>query len=236
MGAQMRKKFSGFFSLMLVAAVLMPVMAADWTLEDDKDGIKVYTRPTPGSPIKEFKGETIINANYKKLNAIVDNIANLENWMADTGTNVLLDVYNTQPNGSKELALYNITTTPFGVAYRYSIVYSKVTVTDSKITRTMELIPASKLSAAGMAKLQATEAALPVRKNGKVLSKSAKNEMVAVSELNGEWIFEKINDNQTKVTYRVKTNPGGSIPTSIANSTAKGMPYKTLKGLLSQLR
>ena len=223
-------------SMLFVTAVAVPSFSADWTLENDKDGIKVYTRPIAGSNIKEFKGEAVINANFKKLNAIVDNVPNLENWMADTGTNVLLDTVNAQANGSKELYLYNITTTPMGVAYRYSVVYSKVTVNENKIVRSIELCPSSKLTPAAAAKLQSVESSLPIKKKGKTLSKSVKSDMVRVSELSGEWIFEKIHDNQTKVTYRIKTNPGGSIPTTLANNTAKSMPYNTIKGLMGQAR
>jgi hypothetical protein len=230
----MRNILSVLFSFLLIAAV--PAFASDWVQESDQDGIKVFTRPIAGSNIKEFKGEAVINANFKKINAVVDNIPNLERWMADTGTNELLDQYNVQPSGSKELFLYNITTTPFGVAYRYSIVYSKVTVTNTSIVRTIELSPESRLTPVALTKLKAVESALPLKKGKKVLDKSVKKQMVCVAELNGEWIFEKINENQTKVTYRIKTNPGGSIPTSLANSTAKSMPYNTIKGLIGQLK
>lgn len=232
----MLKKVLSVFAMLVLYSVGLTLNAADWVAENEKDGIKVYTRIIEGSSVKEFKGETVVNANYKAVNTIIDDVAKLDNWMADTGDNFVVYTFNVKPNGSKEMYLVNITTAPMGVSYRYSLVYSKVVVTDQQIIRTIELTQPSQLPAAARQVYDAYIARLPITKNGSVLSKSKINEMVAVAELNGKWIIDKIDENHTRVTYTVKVNPGGYIPLSLVNAATKSNPYKTLKGLKTQIK
>ena len=222
--------------LIIFLASVITTSAADWVQKSERDGIRVYTRLIEGSNIQEFKGETVVNCNIKQVNAIVDNVPNLENWMADTGTNYVLDTFNSHPDGNKELFLFNISTTPFGIAYRCGVFYSKITVTEKMITRTVELAPDSQLTPAAKNALNTFYTKLPLNKNGRLLKKSALNEMVRFTEMHGLWTFEKLGESRTKVSWSVKLNPGGYIPSAFANATAKNNPYNTLKGLITQIR
>lgn len=49
--------------------------------------------------------------------------------------------------------------------------------------------------------------------------------------LEGFWLLEKISAIQTKVTYQVHADPGGSIPSWLANATAVDMPFDTIANL-----
>lgn len=231
----LRKSF--YVSAVILALIsTLPVYSSEWVAESDKDGIKVYTRAVEGSNVREFKGETIVNYNYKKINEILNDIPNLENWMADAGTNCLLDTLNVQSDGSKEIYMFSITTTPFGVAYRCGLFYSKITVTENQITRTVELANDSQLKGEAKSRLSSFLSTLPIKKNGTTLEKSNPSQMVYFSEMKGLWTFDKLSETQTKITWTVKTNPGGSIPITLANSTTKSNPYKTLMGLKTQIK
>lgn len=56
--------------------------------------------------------------------------------------------------------------------------------------------------------------------------------------MTGEWILKKHGDSgdKTYAEYRIKTDPGGNIPASIANSTSKKLPYQTILGLRKEIK
>jgi hypothetical protein len=51
----------------------------------------------------------------------------------------------------------------------------------------------------------------------------------------GYWLIERINDQSTRITYQVLADPGGSIPSWLANAGAVDTPYDTLAGLQKYL-
>lgn len=54
---------------------------------------------------------------------------------------------------------------------------------------------------------------------------------VRVSQVDGFWKFVPKADGQVEVTYQVHTEPGGSVPSWVANKFVVDAPYNTLKGL-----
>jgi hypothetical protein len=54
---------------------------------------------------------------------------------------------------------------------------------------------------------------------------------VRIHLTNGFWYLEKLDDNSTMVTYQMQADPGGSIPSWLANATAVDMPLETLENL-----
>ena len=66
-----------FFSLQVYS------QNSEWGIEKNKNGIRVYTRKTDASPIKEFKAITMIDASFKTLVKILDDSDNYSNWIAN---------------------------------------------------------------------------------------------------------------------------------------------------------
>lgn len=58
-----------------------------------------------------------------------------------------------------------------------------------------------------------------------------KNGMVRIPKLEGYWLLQAIDNNHTKVTFEVAAEPGGLIPSCLANSMAYEMPYESLLNL-----
>ena len=54
---------------------------------------------------------------------------------------------------------------------------------------------------------------------------------VRVAQVNGFWKLVPKGDNQTEVTYQVHTEPGGSVPSWLANKFVVDAPFNTLKAL-----
>lgn len=54
---------------------------------------------------------------------------------------------------------------------------------------------------------------------------------VRVAQVEGFWKFVPKGENQTEVTYQVHTEPGGSVPSWVANKFVVDAPFDTLKAL-----
>ncbi len=54
---------------------------------------------------------------------------------------------------------------------------------------------------------------------------------VRVAQVEGFWKFAPKGDNLTEVTYQVHTEPGGSVPSWLANKFVVDAPFNTLKAL-----
>ena len=55
--------------------------ATDWSLEKNKDGIKVYTREVAGSDIKEFKATGRVKADRITIARALTRVGDFQNWM-----------------------------------------------------------------------------------------------------------------------------------------------------------
>ena len=56
---------------------------------------------------------------------------------------------------------------------------------------------------------------------------------VRVAKVDGFWRLEPLEGQQVKVTYQLHNEPGGSVPSWLANSFVIDAPFNTLKGLRS---
>jgi hypothetical protein len=66
-----------FAALLLVAA---PAAASDWTLRRDEEGVRVWTRPVPGSAYHEFKGSVVARAGVERIRAAIEDAAHHPLW------------------------------------------------------------------------------------------------------------------------------------------------------------
>jgi predicted transcriptional regulator len=53
-----------------------------------------------------------------------------------------------------------------------------------------------------------------------------------MTTLKGSWILDSVDKQHTNVVYIIKTDPGGKIPTWIANYASRSIPYRTLKNII----
>ena len=51
-----------------------------WEFAKEKDGIKVFTKKSPGSSIRSFKGIMDVKAPVEKVNNLIGNVKNLDWW------------------------------------------------------------------------------------------------------------------------------------------------------------
>lgn len=196
-------------SLMLLLALgIFQVCLADeaWQLAKDSDDIKVYTREVPNSPLREFKGEIELAASPDRVLAALKDVNSFRKWMPDVATAEVLRSSET------EQYQYIENTAPWPVSNRDGIY--RLTLTrgeDAGVVVTT-------------VRIEAVPDYLPVR-DGKV----------RIKKMDGYWKISP-NGNGVEVVYQVHANPGGSIPSWVANRAVVDTPFNTLKNLRSFLQ
>ncbi|MCJ8167804.1 START domain-containing protein [Atopomonas sediminilitoris] len=75
---------------------------------------------------------------------------------------------------------------------------------------------------------QGADGSLLRRLTGKPDFKPAESGFVRVSKLEGFWQFTPKGNGQVEVVYQVHTEPGGSVPSWLANSFVLDAPFNTL--------
>jgi hypothetical protein len=189
--------------LLLLVAMSSAVYAGnDWKLKKDKNGIKIYLRKVPGSPLKEFMGVVYFkNTRLSSLVAVLDDTSSYPRWMHKCIEARLL----------KQVSLYNrlsytVTDAPWPVSDRDLVAYSEITQ-DAK-------------TGAVIIRISARPDYLPANKK-----------RVRVPRMKGSWTFVPAGQGTIKVVYRMHSDPGGSLPAGLANMAVVDLPFRTLTEL-----
>ena len=64
----------------LVILLMFCVFLFSWELKKDENGIKVYTQEVKNSKYDEFKSETVVKENFKKIKSVLLNFKNYPKW------------------------------------------------------------------------------------------------------------------------------------------------------------
>ncbi|MDX1693813.1 MAG: START domain-containing protein [Ketobacteraceae bacterium] len=203
--------------IMMIAALttlLLPVQAmADWELQQDKDGIRVFTKALPDSDFDAFKAETIIDTRLSTLMAVHFDVNSVKDWMKNCDESRLLSD-DISPAG---YTAYFRTDSPWPLDDRdYTLNYD-IQQDPEDLTVTLSFHSVTDL----------------VPENDGV---------VRVTELEGFWKMTplkqkgKQDQDGVSVTYQVKANPGGNVPAWLANSFAVEQPFESLQNLRQQVK
>lgn len=84
-------------------------------------------------------------------------------------------------------------------------------------------------------KYQTVENGIKIQVEGKPDHIPPKKGVVRMPSASGHWLLIVLEENKTAVTYQLHADPGGSIPSWLANATAVDMPFDTLKNLKKAL-
>jgi hypothetical protein len=188
--------------LLVCLFILYQVPDSDWILRKDKSGIEVYTRSVEGSSFREFKGKTVIkNVTLIEILDIIMDIKNYESLIPDCMNPRVLE-----QDGKWHVIQYTQTKTPFPVKNRDSIFEQRAEIDNNG-------------------------------KHARVIIKplpdyiAETKEMVRIRKGTGFWDLEADESGNVSVTYQFHGDPGGDIPSWLANSFVVTQPFKTLENL-----
>jgi hypothetical protein len=192
--------------LLISVFFLYGVFLSNWDLKKKSSGIEIYTRSIEGSSFDEFKGVTVLSdVTLNEVLKVILDVENYENLFPDCMNPKIL-----KQDGKWYDIHYIQTRGPFPVKDRDSVFEQKTVVDqDGKHARII-LKP------------------LP--------DYIAENEaMVRVRKGSGFWDLKEDEQKNVTVTYQFHGEPGGDIPSWLANSFVVSHPFETLKNLKRML-
>ncbi len=189
------------FSVLLMSILGNAQAQNDWTLERDKNGIKVWTKKRPNSSLKEYKGVTVINATVDELVSIFKNTKLHDQFL-----------YKAQAGSVK--VVKKISDNDF---YTYMIVNAPI-VKDRDVVTHYKFIKDNNTGTVTV-ELEAAPNLVPLNDN-----------YVRVPEMKGYWKFIP-KGNSTEVIHQAYSLTGGNIPSGLANSAAVDTPFSMLSEL-----
>ncbi len=178
----------------------------DWSLAKDTQGIKVYVRKVPDSPLREFRGEIDLKASPDRVVRVLKDAASFRTWMPDVVASDLLKATDT------EQYHYLENKAPWPISHRdgvYHFTYSSSTDGAAAVTTV---------------RVEAVPDYVP-HFEGKVRVPVADGQWKLVPTAGG-----------VKVTYQMHASPGGALPDWLANQAAVDTPFGTLKALRTFLQ
>jgi hypothetical protein len=195
------KKLSLLILFILWAVILPSIAESQWERVKNSNGIEVYVRSVSGSAIKEFKAITEVQSSISAVLALLDDTDSYTRWMHRCSEAKLLYKKN-----DYERIIYNVTSSPWPVDDRDIAVKSVISQNNKTAVVTITLT--------GLPEY------IP-----------AKPKKVRMVKLNGYWMLEPLGNGKLRVTYRMHSEPGGSVPDTLVNSSLVDIPYNTLYNL-----
>ena len=198
-------------NLALTAAVIfcmlflpLPLLAdADWQKDkaDDDYNVVVYVRSPSDSPFTECRGETEVTASLGALVSLIADTDSFPEWMHNVKSAKILEQIS-----NTERLTYTAQAIPWPVTDRDSVVYSKLAQDPETKQVSIEI--------------EARPDAYPDQ-----------NGYVRVPEMRASWELTPIGANRVSVVYQIISDPGGRLPTRVANAHAADLPFYSLLGL-----
>lgn len=180
----------------------------NWKLakEDKKLGIQVFTSEVEGSNLDAFKGEMLVKDELWRLLALLNDAQKAPLWIENCKSMKLIE-----QKSEKEAIYYTVNRVPWPLQNRDLVSLVKTSINQS--TRIVTL---------------------NINNVGGVVAK--KEKLVRIPMLKGFWRFIPKKEGRIKVIYQIHADPGGDIPSWLANAVAVDSPFNTLKNMLKMLK
>jgi hypothetical protein len=179
-----------------------PVNAAgEWTKYKDSDGIKSYVRSVPGTDLKEYLAVTTIDAKMEVIGEVLRDVPEFGKWMPDF-------------TGAEVVKKYDRNT------FILHLILSPLFIQQRDIVLKDEAVYDYENGNARINFFCTDDVKIPVEKN-----------RTRITIMNGLYKMDYLGRNKTRFIYKLKVDPAGNIPKSLAYSVMKEYPAKTLKNL-----
>jgi hypothetical protein len=196
----------------LAAAVFAPAVRADspetaWEKFGEDDGIAVFRRDIPGSPIIALRGEGVVNAPILRVASVLIDTKRAPEWIDS-----LSETKTLRKVSDVEYVEWDHVTTPF-------ILKDRDFVFDTKL----ELSKENKQIALNYHSV--TDPGAP------------KTDYVRGEFIYGKFVLTSIEDGKkTRVLAELLCDPKGSVAKWLVNMFQKDWPHKTLESLRAQVK
>lgn len=191
-----------------VSFALLPSQAGAqgaWKLQKDTEGIQLYTREVPGQVLKAFRGVMQIKAPLRQVAAMLADVPAMPEWFFLLQESQFIGGEHVE-NSHVYLAMKGI----WPVSPRDAVVH--ILVRQDPITLSIHVDVVN-------------EEGIKPRRDG----------FVRIPTLQASWRLTPISPTHTEVEIMGSADPGGMIPTALANFLVTTLPEQTLKKMRTQI-
>ena len=179
-----------------------------WKLKSQKGNIKVYTRTTSKSSIKEVRITTQIAGELDDLLELLDDVPSFKTWLYRCTESKLL---KTVTKG--EYYYYNLTDFPFPLSDRDMVIHSKTwKVPGSNVVKTKS----EAYTKDDLYKIQ--------------------DGIVRIKVLEYTWTFTPLDNGLIDIDYEIFSDPGGALPAWVINMAVSKGPVETMVRLKKEMK
>lgn len=187
-------------ALFLLFAITFILNANEWIVRLNKEEIEVQTKKTTLSDVDSFRAITIANAPLREVLTLIEDPTRSSLWIKYCKEEEVLKIIN--PNTWIKRTITNM---PWPLTNRDSISQNVKTISEDGKTVTIHFD--------SIADFYPPQEAF-----------------VRMELLKGYWKLETIDENKTKITYEVLTDPK-NLPAWLVNSGVVDQPFETLNNL-----
>src|SRR5258706_2963428 len=178
----------------------------NWKLSKEKDGIRVYQSDVQHSNYKSIKVECIMEGNYDKLVAVLNNVSHQKDWVYSSKTSYIINRVSPY-----EFYYYTETHLPWPMSNRDAVVHLKMN--KDSLNRFLKITAVSS--------------------PGYIPEKSGK---VRVPKSNVSWYVTMPTAKTISINYIFEAEQEVSLPAWLANMFADKGPYESFKKLSEILK
>jgi hypothetical protein len=193
-------------ALIVLAFVLAPGAASAWEQARNKNGVRVFNRPVPGSSFKEFRAVAEVKASLNSLVAVVSDADNYCAWYDECKEARRLGKDSAT---ATEWTVYYVQHAPFPVSDRDMILHGRIE--QDGVTKVVTVT------------VEGEPGAMPAQKG-----------RVRVPVARGLWRFTPLAGGRVQVEYQMRIDPGGSVPAWLAGSTVTDGPLRTVTNFIRE--
>jgi len=178
----------------------------NWSLKNEKNGIKVYNASTDSSKFKLIKVDCIVEGTIGKLVGIMEDIPHHKTWVYATKKSSLI-----KRIGPGDMIYYAETALPWPMNNRDAVIH--MTLTRDTVKNT-----------------------LTIATTGKPGLIAENKGLVRVPYLQGTYHVEAITPDKLHIVYTLRVDPGGNTPAWLVNMFSSKGPFETFQSLAEQLK
>ncbi len=177
----------------------------NWTIEKEKDGIRISSRPAASSQFNDIRVELDLPGTIDQLKKILLDVDHYNEWSYATKKSTLIKQIS-----PGKLIYYSEFEVPWPATNRYF--YANIDLKEDTVGHTINMIAVNLKNYA------------PVQKD-----------LVEVTSTHGNWKITTLSKKSIHVDYMLELNPGGTLPSWIINMFATKGPFETFENIKKKM-
>ena len=200
----------------LIATLAPPLASAEegerykWKQEPDEAGCQIVTSAVSGKKYIASKATCTVNSRLDAVGAMLRDIPHYPNWMDDCLATTMLKVVD------RENDVY-----VFWYRQHIPLLPDRDMVLRSDVSQ---------------GKADGKEWRSIVAASTNEITFDAKKGYVRMPSFSSEWRLEEIDADHTRVSFMIDPDLGGGMLVGVANSLIAQSPYKSIRGLIKELK